>query len=392
MCRNDKNFIYQFVPKQFDYLKVGQKIKHKEQNLKTDYIINIMHELILKFYFTNEVKHNLWSVILKKKYGKYYALYIDYLIKNNFMTLVSNYYSGRKAKTYKLLITELNIIRVKVTDKILLKKSKKNYLFRTFTLIQNSPIPTDLRKILVDDLYKVEIDYDKALNWLNTEKENKSIELSKYFKNLTSIDGIDTGHIFFKFDSYGRLHTNFTVLKKHIRNNFLKIDGEEISEIDIKNSQPFFFGVYLKEKIGEENFNQEVKKYIEIVKNGLIYDEILEKYPKILKTRCEAKILMYKVLFGKNVDKRLENKLFSNMYPTVYEYIKEFKNLSNDYKSLSHQLQLIESDFIYNKCVSTIKQKFPRIKLFTIHDSICFPTKYKEEVNIIFNNYLKNLI
>ena len=392
MCRTEKGYLYQFVPREFEYLTTQKTIKYKGQNLKTAYLINIIHELILKYYFTNDVYHNLWSVILKKKYGKHYAQYISYLLDYDFMNMISSYYVGKKAKTYKLNITELDVIRTKIADKIILKKHKKEYIFRSFTAIQESPIDMELRKVLIDDLYKVEIDYNKAFKWLNEQKQSKNIELNKYFKNLNSIDGINTEHIFFKFDAYGRLHTNFTVLKKHIRSNFLRIDGDELTEIDLPNSQPYFFGVYLKNEIGEKNFNEEITKFIEVVKNGLIYDELLETYPDILTSRKDAKVMMYKVLFGKNIDKKIENKLFKKLYPTVYSHIKEYKYLSDDYKSLSHRLQMIESDFIFNKCVKTIKKEFPQIKLFTIHDSIIFPIKYKEEVRLIFNNYLKDLL
>jgi len=393
MCRIEKRgFLYQFLPREYEYLTKTKKIQYNDHTLKTDYLINIIHELILKFYFTNELCHNLWSSILRRKYGKTYNIYIQYLVEAKFMNLVSNYYAGRKAKTYKLNITTLDIIRHKATDSILLKKHKKDYIYRTFTALQDSPIDVNLRKKLVDDLYNVEIDYDKAFKWLKEEKKSGKIELNKYFKNLSSIDGIDTGHVFFKFDSYGRLHTNFTVLKKYIRQECLTIDGQRVAEVDITNSQPFFFAIYLKNEIGEENFNDEVRKYVDCVKNGLIYDEIQSQNPTLIKTRNDAKILMYRILFGKNGDKRSESKIFNSLYPTVYEYIKEFKYLSDSYKSLSHQLQLLESDFIFNNVVKEIKEKFPHIKLFTVHDSIVFPRKYKEEINLIFNSHLKKLI
>jgi len=392
LCRTDKGYLYQFIPKEYEYLTNIEKIQYKGITIKTAYLINIMHELILKYFLLDDVEHNLWSVILKKKYGKYYNYYISYLLDYDFMYLVSSYYVGKKAKTYKMNITGLDVMRTKITDKILLKKHKKEYLIRSFTAMQDSPISMKLRKILIDDLYYVNIDYDLSLVWLKGEKKNKTIELKKYFKNLASIDGINTGHIFFKFDSYGRLHTNYTVLKKHIRNNFLSINGDEIGEIDLPNSQPYFFAVYLKNEINEEDYTDDIIEFLDVVKNGLIYEQLLEKYPKILSTRNDAKVMMYKVLFGKNIDKKLENILFKKVYPTVYSYIKEYKYLHDDYKSLSHKLQKIESDFIYNKVVTTIKKEFPKIKLFTIHDSICFPMKYKEEVNIVFNQYLKDLL
>jgi hypothetical protein len=395
MCRTEKKgYIYQFLPKEFEYLTKISKIEYKEYKLKTDYLINIMHELILKFYFSEnqDVKYNLWSCILKKKYGKIYNIYIQYLVEYKFMNYVSNYYVGKKSKSYKLNITSLNIIRYKSSDKILLKKYKKDYLYRTFTAKQESSIPLELRKLLIDDLYHIKIDYDKAFNWLKKAKKSKEIILNKYMKNLSSIDSIDTGHIFFKFDSFGRLHTNFTVLKKYIRQNCLSIDGDSIFEIDIANSQPFFFAVYLKDEIGIENFNDEVKKYVDCVKNGLIYDEFLYKFPKELKCRNDAKIMMYKILFGNNIDNKKESKMFMSLYPTVYNYIKEYKYLSESYKSLSHELQKLESNFIFNKVIHEIKLKFPQIRLFTIHDSIIFPLKYKTEVELIFNYHFRNLL
>lgn len=393
MCRDEKDYLWQFLPRDFVYLTEQKTQIYKNYTLKNDYLINIMHELILKFFFNNELNHNLWSTILRKKYGKTYNIYIDYLLEKGFMNLISNYYVGKKAKTYKLNITILDVIKHKVTDKVLLKKHSKDYLLRTFTSEQESPINLSLRKKLIDDLYHVEIDYEAAYKWLNERKNDKTLELEKYFRNVGAIDGINSGYIFFKFDSYGRLHTNFTVLKKHIRKNFLTIDGQEIEEIDIKNSQPFFFAVAIKNEHGEDTFDDEMRRYVDSVKNGLIYDEILQKFPDKIKTRDQAKVMMYKVLFGNNGDRsNEETRLFKKLYPGVCEYIKDFKYFSNSYKELSHKLQLLESEFIFNKVVTEIKQKFPQIKLFTVHDSICFPVKYKEEVNIIFRKHLDSLL
>lgn len=393
MCSIDKNFLWQFIPKSYLYLTKQKKIQYKGYTLKTDYIINIMHELILKYFFTNELEHNLWSNILKKKYGKHYNIYIDYLLENGFMTLSSNYYVGKKAKTYQLNINVLDIVKQKVTDKILLKKHNKEYVFRSFASEQESPIPINLRKILIDDLYHVKIDYDSAYKWLEERKKDNTLDLEKYFKNIGAIDSINSGHIFFKFDSYGRFHTNFTVLKKHIRKNFLTIDDQEIEEIDVKNSQPFFLAVSIKNDYRNEKLSNEIYRYIESVKNGLIYDEILHNFPEEVKTREQAKIIMYKVLFGDNTNKiNHETIMFNSLYPEVCNYVINFKRKSKSYKDLSYKLQMLESDFIFNKVVSEIKQKLPHIRLFTVHDSICFPIKYKEEVNIIFKKHFDKLI
>ena len=64
-----KDYIYQFIPRNYEYLTKQKKIKFVGKNLKTDYLINIMDEMILKYFFTNDVKFNLWSEILRKKYA-----------------------------------------------------------------------------------------------------------------------------------------------------------------------------------------------------------------------------------------------------------------------------------------------------------------------------------
>lgn len=381
--------MYQFLPEEFMYLTENKKTRYKDLNLKNDYIINIINELIMKYMFTNDLKFNLWSIILKKKYGKHYNYYFEYLKDIKFIFMVSNYFVGKKAKTYKINEKYLNHFkRTKITDTVLLKKYSKEFLSQNFLYFNKSPINENVRKKLVDDLYFVNLDYEKAYDFLNNLKENNNITYNKYLKNLNSIDSIKTGHIFFKFDNFGRMHTNFTILKKEIRNNFIKIDGKPTSEIDIKNSQPFFLSKLLYEEIGIENFNKECFRFIDLVKNGLFYEELINNLD-IIKNREDAKILTYKVIFGGNSDNNESNISFRKIFPTVYEYISELKSLNNSYKEMSHALQKMESNFIYNKVISYIIEKFPDIKLFTIHDSIVYPLEYKVEVELIFKNFLK---
>ena len=385
---SNRNYLYQFIPREYKYLTEVKKINYKGVNLKSDYLINIIHELIIKYFFTNEVKFNLWSILLRNKYGKHYNLYINYLTDNGFMTMVSNYYVAKKAKTYKLNITDLDVTKCIVDDKILMKKYHRDYLERSFTTYTSSTIDIDLRKILIDDLYHVNIDYQSSIDYLDHLYENGEIEKNKYLRNLNSVDGIYTNNIFFKFDSYGRMHTNFTILKKEIRQKFLKIDGEDIGEVDIKNSQPLFFSILLDREV--DIMNDEVKRYIEIVRNGLIYDEFIEKFPNLFRNRKDAKIMLFKVLFGSN-NLNKENEAFKTLYPSVFEYIKELKSLDDTYKNMSHTLQRMESNFIFNDVITDIKSKYPYIKLFTIHDSIVFPKKYTEEVDLIFKYHLRKL-
>lgn len=391
MVKANDTYSLQFISKDFQYLIGQNKIEYNGVNLKTSYLINIIHELLIKYYFSNniETKFNLSSTILRKKYGEYYNYYISYLCDNGFISLVSNYYVGKKTKSYKIVSKyAYDVLRYKNTDKFILKKQKHRNE-TSITETNRSSIQPNIREKLVDSLNKINIDFNGAMNYLNNLNNNNLIEISKYQKNLISIENIRDQNIYFNFDDYGRFHTNFTILKKEIRNGFITINNEIISEVDIKNSQPLFFGVILKKQL--PHINGDTKKYFELVKKGLIYDDIIANSP--IKNRRDAKELIYKVLFGDNLkSSKKSNKIFRDLYPSVYEYILEFKEHRKNYKELSHELQKMESDFLFNKVIKEIYETYPEIILFTVHDSIIFPKSYESKIQTIFNKHFEKLI
>ncbi len=79
----NKKFSLQFLPSSIESLSTQKKVFFKGRNLKVDYLIDIIHNLILKYYFKKENLFALNSVILKEKYGQLYNYYIEYLINNN---------------------------------------------------------------------------------------------------------------------------------------------------------------------------------------------------------------------------------------------------------------------------------------------------------------------
>jgi len=394
----DKGYLYQFLPENFQYLLKEKKVQYKDKNLKTDYLINIIHEMMLKYYFyrddvlEKEIHFNLWSKLLRDKYGHLYNYYIDYLKSKDFIFLVSDYYGGKKARTYRLnrqFVT--HIIRIKIYDKVLLKKHSIDYLKKSYLNYNNSPIPMDIRGKLVDDLFDVEIDEENSLKLLKELKDSKEITFVKYMKNKMSLENLTDRNIFFKFDEYGRMHTNFTILKREIRKNFLTIDGQPLTEVDLSNSQPLFLAVLIKQELTPSKLiNPEITRYFNLVDNGLIYEELMNKCD--IEDRDEAKIMMYKVLFGINGDSARYNKMFYKVFPTIYDFILNYKKDKKNYKSLSYKLQNLESNFIYEQVIKHIIESNPEIKIFTVHDSLCFPLKYKDTVTTIFNYYKRNLL
>ena len=385
------DYLYQFISKDFQYLTQQKKIPYKGINLKCSYLINIIHELLIKYYFSNnlDIKFNLSSVILRKKYGEYYNYYVEYLCDNGFISLVSKYYVGKKTNSYKIVSNSIyDVYRFKNFDKILLKKNKNRNEISISDMNQSN-IPPFIRTKLIQSLNNIKVDYDGAIRYIEELKTKNLIDEPKYQRNLISIENINLQNIYFNFDDYGRFHTNFTILKKEIRNEFLSINNEMIAEVDIKNSQPLFFAVILKKHLLD--INGDTKKYFDLVKSGLLYDDIIAN-SKLTK-RNEAKELIYKVLFGDNLKtNKKSNDIFKKLYPSVYEYILEFKENKKNYKELSHELQKMESEFIFNNVIKEIYEIYPEITIFTVHDSILFPKSYQEKVEFIFNKHFDKLI
>jgi hypothetical protein len=339
----------------------------------------------------NDFTVNLYSKILRDRYGVHYKWYVDYLKEIGFIRMKSDYFVGKKSKTYVLNWFDFERIRrVQVYDNILLKNTCKEFHRK---LNSNSPISLDIRKRLVEDLNYVKIDFDKSMQLVNDLKNKSLITIGKYFKNFHSIMNIKENNIYFVFDEWGRCHTNFTVLKKEIRKNYLTIDDEPVDEIDIKNSQPFFLSKILMREM--DLTDPEVKMFVDLVDKGLFYDYFISKFPKFFasvnpqENRIQSKKMIYKVLFGFNGVKSEQGRMFRELFPKIFTYIIKIKKEKNDYKYFSHTLMRMESDFLFGKVVTDIYKQIKGIKLFTVHDSITYPSKYKERVEKIFYEHLK---
>ena len=68
-----------------------KKIEYKQHNLKVSYLVDITHNLLLKYYFKKDNIFNLSSIVLKEKYGYIYNYYIDYLVESKILILVKKH-------------------------------------------------------------------------------------------------------------------------------------------------------------------------------------------------------------------------------------------------------------------------------------------------------------
>lgn len=381
--KNKKNSL-QFLPISLEEVSKCKNFIYKEKKLKTSYLIDITHNLILKYYFKKENRFSIMSTILKEKYGHLYNYYINYLLENNIIELVRNYKAGENARVYKLneSILKSTIKRYPNSDKVLLRKYKNN-VSQIEQGIKNNLIDNDIKLKLVDDLFSIDIDFYRSIFYLDNLKSDDN---DIYHKNRYSVECISDKHIFYHFDNYGRMHTNFTILKSFIRKNCLLVEGEETHEIDIKNSQPLFLTKIIIDSgtLWVKNDELELFKYLTI--NGLFYQYLMDHLK--ISDKKKAKEITYKVLFGKNASNSKSDKIFKELFPTIHYFIKLYKKERGDYKILAYELQKAESNLIYNKIIREVMDIYPEIKLVTVHDSIIMSKKWRPHVENIFNKHI----
>ncbi len=383
-----KEYSLQFLPESLLEVSKNKTIYYNEKKLKVSYIVDITHNLILKYYFKKDNNFHLSSTILKEKYGFMYNYYINYLIDNNIIEMVRNYKSGRNTRVYQICqnILDNKIYRnYKNKDRVLLKKYEKAIALveNQNELVYNIILP-DIKKKLVEDLFEVDIEYTKSVYFLDNTIQDKDT----YNKNMYSVESINDKHIFYHFDTYGRMHTNFTILKSFIRKNCLLINGSKTFEMDIKNSQPSFLCKLISEDFYYINDidKAELEFFKYLTDSGKFYQYIIDN--SNISQKNDAKKLVYKVFFGKNYRNKHDD-IFKELFPSIYNYIVYFKNKEKNYKSLSHKLQKMESNLLYNKIIKRIVELCPDIKIISIHDSIVFEEKYKDVVDIVFNEGIK---
>lgn len=318
---------------------------------------------------------------LKAVYGNKYNLMIDYLLDNNIIHLHKNYSSGKSCKIYKFTdeMQAAKYISSKIEMPDSLEKRKlelKNIKESTFVSEYNEDVITHLKK----SLHLVKLDYCKAKEYI---REKIDVESSKLV-NTNVIEKINNADIYSGFDKYGRFHTNFTVLKKDIRENYLTINNNKLQELDVKNSQPFFMSIIMKKK---GFFND---TYHADVIEGRLYEKIMICSGK---PRKQVKQDVFRILYGRN---RIQgrNKIeecFKEIYPEVYEWIIKYKEEHKNYKILAQELQRTESKFIFNNVIPEIL-KWKDIPIITVHDSILFEAEYLEDINKIWQKSLKGII
>lgn len=230
-------------------------------------------------------------------------------------------------------------------------------------------------------------------------KSAYTLETEQYNSVMGSAIRIINGDIKYNVDNTsGRFHSNITNMAKGLR-PYLRIKGEPLANIDIKNSQPYLSTILLTNpgKVSyltnnpvfalllqslKVSLSQDVKKYISLVISGQIYEYLMTEFSKegLTLSRAETKRQVLRILFARNrMPKDEVNKkcrlIFKDRFPTVHRIFSKIRGSEKgdkfqNFKRFAILLQRIESYLMLDIVLKRIYQELPGTIAVTVHDSI----------------------
>lgn len=384
-------------------------LKPKYGNDYNNYITwLIIHNVIWKdFYFDNRTTH--YYLQLNETYiSKINSLcrendipvesireVIDtYCLRDNIeISLESHAIKGISVNQKNRIFNTWYRIKVPIT------KTNKKFLTKDYeldsTYINNAP--KHIKKMGSHYRKGLKIKYEEAIEHSEnrylkelSEAKNTKEEVSafkRYSSRISSINAIHNGSLnktlrFKRNSKNKRLDTNLTNMASDLR-PFI-IDYENMSYLDLSNSQPVLFNILLQSyrKNASKSLIQEIDKYSSITISGKWYEFLQGLYGL---SRNECKDIWMKIAYSENLHNKEVKKVFQKEFPLIYSIIAEIKE--ENYADFAIALQKIESKiFIDEICKELVTNE---IIPYTMHDGLLVPSEHEQSTLKIMQTVLK---
>lgn len=222
--------------------------------------------------------------------------------------------------------------------------------------------------LLQENFWKVDSNRKSDLFLLNTSKKtSKKVEPRNLLPSLPQLSK--------PFHTYKALTINN--IKHNINQSSIIMLGETMVRLINKG---------LKE---------DKNRFVDLVVAGKLYEYLETAFKLDLKmqdvTRDTAKIAVLQAFFSDNrfigTKEAEPKKLFSDLFPSVYKVYATIKQ--KDKKRLAILLQNIESHFILEVIARRIAKEYPKLPIYTIHDSIVTTVGNEELVAAIMIDELR---
>ena len=211
------------------------------------------------------------------------------------------------------------------------------------------------------------IDVESCVDYLRNSLKKKEMSMNAFNVNLKRVLDIYNKDIFVVRIDNGRVYSSFTSLKSELR-QYCFIDGEPLTSIDLRSSQPYFLASLL---MSSNSNDKDVNEFYTMVVNGDIYEWIMGKLG--MKSRALAKEEMFRWIFKKsNKGPCVVQKLMADNLPGVHKAVTiQRAYYQHTGGTLANFLQSLES-----KVFITVCEEFGEEGCISLHDGLYF----KEEI------------
>jgi hypothetical protein len=188
-----------------------------------------------------------------------------------------------------------------------------------------------------------------------------------------------------------RLDHNLTATAKSLLKIIL--EDNNLIEIDLKNSQ-FAILAYLMCKDSRVNKTTDFDIFCRITKNGELYEYLQKEFGLV--DRNEAKTMMMELAFSSHLYQSEQKRKLANLFPTVYNYIQNFKVTSTKkvgkggHKQFAIWLQRTEAEIFVDYLYFQLKIK-QGIFILTKHDSLIVKKENEFQVRCFMNEYFNSI-
>lgn len=298
----------------------------------------------------------------------------------------AGYVVGKKSIGYRLTAdyATRRVIDVGyIDDKFEAKVDKITKEFREGKM----DMTVDSNAFIFFNLRELRINAVAAHQRINKLLTTGTYSLKRANSATVKVQSIREGNWFCLRDMKGhRIHNNWCTLNKNLRQDCFIETGEQLVNIDVRNSQPVILAILLRQRFTIDTLTPDVLHYIELCEEGLLYEHLAAKFGIDITdddARTAFKKMLFKTIFyGHNeaAKKYAEWTCFQDEFPTVAAFITEYKRY--DYTALSIALQRLESEIMIEGVIATIASQHNPEDFFalTIHDSITTTVSNQEFV------------
>lgn len=266
--------------------------------------------------------------------------------------------AGAYAKGYRFQksFRDDSIVYVPITDKLLKKKLEQFLQEHLFQQVSGSPGYKHVERWLQE----LRIDPDLALECLRASHPVESYKFSLGQMAVHAL--VHRRHWFIRGPRSQRAYNNLTNLPRELR-PFLSILGQTLHQVDIRNSQPLFLYLVLRDRPGIPAHERLAME--QALLSGTFY-EILNTLG--LDRDTFKKAFYRDVLFGRGNYSTAVTLRFAECYSNYAAEIARIKEV--DHRCMAAMLQAEEASVVFEAVERFANLTHEQVPILTIHDSL----------------------